>query len=54
MNVVVRRAKAAGERVADAYRGQLGPWDDLEWGMINGKLSSLRWALGDEWDFLDT
>ena len=26
----------------------------LSQGMINGKLSALRWILGDEWDFLDT
>lgn len=29
-------------------------YSDFEWGMINGKLSTLRWLLGDEWDFLDT
>lgn len=29
-------------------------YDGFEWGMVNGKLSALRWALGDEWDMLDT
>jgi hypothetical protein len=35
-------------------RQNLGPYSDFDWGMINGKLSALRWVLGDEWDMLDT
>jgi len=34
--------------------GQLGPYTDFELGMLNGKMSALRWVLGSEWDFLDT
>lgn len=29
-------------------------FDDFEWGFINGKLSAIRYAIGEDWDFLDT
>lgn len=45
---------AARKTEAELGRDRLGPWNDFEWGMINGKLSALRWVLGDEWDMLDT
>jgi hypothetical protein len=42
-------------KVEAKYGGQDNlVYDDFEWGMVNGKLSALRWVLGDEWDFLDT
>jgi hypothetical protein len=48
-------ALKAARRTERRYgKKNLGPWDDFEWGMINGKLSALRWLLGDEWDMLDT
>jgi hypothetical protein len=46
--------KAAKRVERELGPGNHGPWTDFEWGMLNGKLSALRWALGDEWDMLDT
>ena len=52
---VWKMAQRAAARVEKKYGIEnLGPWSDFEWGMLNGKLSALRWALGDEWDMLDT
>lgn len=49
-------AGPARARVEETYTGagHLGPYSDFELGMLNGKLSALRWVLGSEWDFLDT
>jgi hypothetical protein len=50
---VWKGALKAARNVERKYgKKHLGPWDDFEWGMINGKLSALRWVLGDEWDAL--
>jgi hypothetical protein len=44
-----------GMQKAEAqYGGKLEVEDPFEWGMINGKLSALRWMLGEDWDELYT
>ena len=48
-------AKRAATKTLRKYgKENFGPWSDFEWGMVNGKLSAIRWMLGDEWDMLDT
>jgi len=55
VDTVWEQALAAAKRTEDEVGLEnLGPWDDFEWGMLNGKLSALRWVMGSEWDFLDT
>ena len=49
-----RAQKAAAELIEKYGEENVGPYSDFEWGMINGKLSALRWVLGCEWDMLDT
>lgn len=48
-------ALAAAKRTEDEVGvDNLGPRTDFKWGMLNGKLSALRWVTGSEWDVLDT
>lgn len=48
-------ALKSAKKVEEKYsESDLGPFSDFEWGMINGKLSALRWVFGEEWDMLDT
>jgi hypothetical protein len=44
-------AKKSARDTEEKYgKENLGPYTDLEWGMMNGKLSALRWVLGEQWD----
>lgn len=48
-------AQRAAKAVVDKYGAKNVFFEtDFDWGMLNGKLSTLRWVLGDEWDNLDT
>jgi len=55
---IQRTMRAAMKRVEQEYGGKRALRNyyknDFEWGMMNGKLSALRWVLGDDWDMLDT
>lgn len=55
IDTIWARALRAAAATRKRYgKEKFGPYSDFEWGMINGKLSALRWVLGDEWDMLDT
>ena len=48
-------ALASAEKMVAKYGEEnLSPYNRLDWGMLNGKLSALRWVMGEDWDMLDT
>jgi len=47
-------AKKSAKKIEKEYGKENLLWDDFEWGMLNGKLSALRWVMGDDWDSLYT
>ena len=50
---IMRGAKEAAKRVREKYGDDVAkPLTEWEYGFISGKLSTLRWVLGEEWDFL--
>jgi hypothetical protein len=52
---ILAGAQKAARRLEKKYgKNNLGPYSKFEWGMINGKLSALRWVFGEEWDELYT
>lgn len=48
-------ALASAARIIEKYGEEnLSPYSKFDWGMLNGKLSALRWVMGEDWDMLDT
>ena len=48
-------AISSAERVVAKYGlKNLSPYSKFDWGMLNGKLSALRWVMGEDWDELYT
>jgi hypothetical protein len=53
---IMAGAIKSAKKVEQKYgRKSLGPYSEFDWGMMNGKLSALRWIFGEDWETtLDT
>ena len=56
LDTIWEGALQSGIQMKERYSDdeQLGEWDGFEWGILNGKISALRWVLGEDWDELYT
>jgi hypothetical protein len=54
--MMTARERVEAEYGRDELWKAIGPGREEAWqyGYISGKLATLRWVLGSEWDFLDT
>ena len=46
--------KVAKEMEKKYGKKNLGPYNEMEWGELCGRLETLRWVLGEDWGMLGT
>ena len=54
LELIIGAIECAKEMEKKYGKKNLGPYSDFEWGMLNGRLETLRWVLGEDWGMLDS